>query len=342
MAEPKTCQCGFTHTTLRTVGGPNIETYDIAIVGAGPAGLSAALYCARYCRRTLVLHDGTARASRIPLTHNAPGFDVGIAGTDLLERMTRHAQKFGAQLVKARVVKLTAPESQFLLEDEKGAIWSARAVILATGLELNQIPLDDEMHETAIANGVLRYCPVCDGFEHKGARIAVLGCDISGAAEALFLSTYSDDVTLLPRREVELTREEQRDLGQAGIKVVSEAVSRFEPTKCEMRLHFEDQPEPLAFDVLYPALGCRPRSGLARQLGLAIEESGKVAATAPLGTEIPGLFCAGDVVDGLDQISVAMGHGAIAATKAHNWLRASDGDTVEAVLDLDGGNTAHG
>ncbi|KHS42725.1 thioredoxin reductase (NADPH) [Novosphingobium subterraneum] len=198
------------------------------------------------------------------------------------------------------------------------------------------------MHETAIANGVLRYCPVCDGFEHKGARIAVLGCDISGAAEAIFLSAYSDDVTLLPRREVELTREEQRDLGQAGIKVVSEALSRFEPTKCEMRLHFEDQPEPLAFDVLYPALGCRPRSGLARQLGLAIEESGKVAATAPLDTEIPGLFCAGDVVDGLDQISVAMGHGAIAATKAHNWLRASDGDTVEAVLDLDGGNTAHG
>lgn len=105
-------------------GEPAIDTYDIAIVGAGPAGLSAALYAARYCRRTLVLHDGTARASRIPLTHNAPGFDAGIAGTDLLERMTRHAQKFGAQLVKARVVKLTAPESQFLLEDEKGAIWS--------------------------------------------------------------------------------------------------------------------------------------------------------------------------------------------------------------------------
>lgn len=323
-------------------GGPTIETYDIAIVGAGPAGLSAALYAARYCRRALVLHDGTARAARIPLTHNAPGFDAGIAGTDLLERMTRHAKKFGAELIEARVVKITAPESQFLLADEKGAIWSARAVILATGLKLNQIPLDDEMHETAIANGVLRYCPVCDGFEHKGVRIAVLGCDISGAAEALFLSAYSDDVTLLPRREVELTQEEQRDLGRAGIKVVSDAVSRFEPTECEMRLHFGGQSQPLSFDVLYPALGCHPRSHLARQLGLEIMGSGKVAASAPFGTEIPGLFCAGDVVDGLDQISVAMGHGAIAATRAHNWLRDCDGDTVEAVLDRDEGNTAHG
>lgn len=323
-------------------GGPAIETYDIAIVGAGPAGLSAALYAARYCRSTLVLHDGTARALRIPLTHNVPGFDAGIAGIDLLKQMTRHAEKFGAQLVKARVDEITAAESLFTLMDENGAAWSARAVILATGLELNEIPLADEMHEAAIASGVLRYCPVCDGFEHKGARIAVLGCDISGAAEALFLAGYSDDLTLLPRRDVDLTKAEQRDLERAGVRIVSKAVSRFERTELEMRVHLDGQTERLSFDVLYPALGCRPRSGLARQLGLAIKESGKVVATTPFGTELPGLYCAGDVVDGLDQISVAMGQGAVAATKAHNWLRQRDGRAVKAVLDLNVGTTNHG
>ena len=78
---------------------------------------------------------------------------------------------------------------------------------------------------------------------------------------------------------------------------------------------------PLAFDVVYPALGTRQRTELAAALGLRLDDAGAVPATAPLGTAVPGLYCAGDIVDGLDQISVAMGHGAAAATRAHNWLR---------------------
>ena len=309
--------------------------YDIAIVGAGPAGLSAALYAARFCRPTLVLHDCAARAARIPLTHNAPGFDDGIAGRDLLERMARHAQKFGAVMTEAWVADVSPVDGRFDLTGSDGTIWSARAVILATGLELNQIPLDEATHEAAIAAGVLRYCPVCDGFEHQQKRIAVLGCNISGAAEALFLSGFSDHVTLLPQRDVALTATEQRDLERAGVHIVTQAVSRFDPTDRDMRLYLDGESAPLVFDVLYPALGSRPRSRLADQLGLTLNEDGKVAATTPFGTDIGGLFCAGDVVEGLDQISVAMGHGAVAATRAHNWLRDRDGVTVEAVLGHD-------
>lgn len=291
------------------------------------------MYAARYCRSTIVLHDWTSRAARIPLTHNVPGFDAGIAGPDLLALMTRHAEKFGATLVEAHVDVVARANGYFTLADVQGVKWAARSVILATGLKLNQVPLESDVHEAAIANGVLRYCPVCDGFEHKGARIAVLGCDLSGAAEALFLSGYSRDVTLLLRRDVELTDAELGDLERAGISLITASVSRYEPTTHEMVLHFDSNGNPLAFDVLYPALGCRPRSRLAAQLGLPIDKLGKVAATAPFGTDVPSLFCAGDVVDGLDQISVAMGHGAVAATKAHNWLRERDGDTAEAVLD---------
>ncbi|MFM7349384.1 MAG: NAD(P)/FAD-dependent oxidoreductase [Erythrobacter sp.] len=163
---------------------------------------------------------------------------------------------------------------------------------------------------------------MCDGFEHKGKRIAVLGCDITGAAEALFLTTYTNDVTLLPRHDVELTAEERRDLEAAGIRVLSHAVTRFEPGEREIRLHLEGIADAIAFDVLYPALGARPRNVLGEALRLAATEDGKAEGAAPLGTAIPGLYCAGDLVEGLDQISVAMGHGAVAATKAHNWLRA--------------------
>lgn len=309
--------------------------FDIAIIGAGPAGLSAALYAARFCRSTLVLHDGTARAARIPRTYNVPGFDGGVAGKDLLDRMVRHAEEFGARLVSSKVADVSHTDGVFSLAGEDGAMWSARALILATGLELNQVPLDEDLHEAAIASGVLRYCPVCDGFEHQGARIAVLGCNVSGAAEALFLSGYSSDVTLLPQRDVALTDKEQHDLERAGIAIVTNAVSRFEPADHEMRLHLDGYSAPLAFDVLYPALGSRPRNRLARQLGLTINEAGKVRDASPFGTDVPGLFCAGDVVEGLDQITVAIGHGAIAATKAHNWLRDQDGITAEAVLDTD-------
>lgn len=310
-------------------------TYDIIIVGAGPAGLTAALYAARFRRSTLVIHDAAPRAAQIPLTRNVPGHDGGIAGEELLERMTRHATSCGAHFVEARVTQAQREEGVFALTDADGTRRSGRALILATGVRQNQPPLPEDVHQAAIDAGVLRYCPICDGFEHQGERIAVLGCDISGAAEALFLAGYSDDVTLLPRRDVALTPEERRDLEEAGIRIVPEAVTRFAPTDRQMLLHLEDHAEPLAFDVLYPALGSRPRNRLAQALGLATAEGGKVAATAPFGTEVPGLFCAGDLVEGLDQISVAMGHGAVAATRAHNWLRDRDGETAEAVLGHD-------
>lgn len=307
--------------------------YDIIIVGAGPAGLTAALYAARFCRSTLVIHDSTARAAQIPLTRNVPGHEGGVAGPDLLDRMTRHAAKFGATFVHGTVTGASLTNGLFRLTDASGAHHAARAVILATGVEQNQPPIEEGVHQAAVDAGVLRYCPICDGFEHQGERIAVLGCDISGAAEALFLSGYSSDVTLLPRRDVALSAEEQSDLEQAGIHIVHDAVVRFEPTERQMILHMEGGGAPLSFDVLYPALGSRPRSHLAQQLGLETTAAGKAADASPFGTNVPGLYCAGDLVEGLDQISVAMGHGAVAATKAHNWLRACDGDTVQAVLD---------
>ena len=297
---------------------------DIAIVGAGPAGLSAALYAARFCRSTLVLHDDASRATRIPATHNVPGFESGIGGSELVKRMTSHAERYGAVLETASITTVEIVDGRFRLTSETDRQWSARALILATGVELNQIPLDAKTHEVALEMGVLRYCPICDGFEHQGERIAVVGFDSSGAGEAIFLQGYSADVTLLPRHDVELTATERQDLNAAGVKTIMTPIARYVPTPAAMHVYLDDGSPPLAFDIMFPGLGVRPRNGLAKMLGLAVNDVGTVAQCAPFGTVRPGLFCAGDIVDGLDQISVAMGHGAIAATKAHNWLRASE------------------
>jgi thioredoxin reductase (NADPH) len=175
--------------------------------------------------------------------------------------------------------------------------------------------------------GALRYCPICDGYEHRDDRVAVVGCDEQGANEALFLRGYSSDITLVPRAFDELDAQERRELERAGITIIGRAVHRFELHGNTMHVYLQGQAEPREFDVVYPALGTRQRTQFAQSLGIAVNDKGAVDARAPYGTAIPGLYCVGDIVDGLDQVSVAMGHGAVAATRAHNYLRSMEAES---------------
>ncbi len=307
---------------------PNSEP-DVFVIGAGPAGLTAALYLARYRRKVLVLHDGKSRALRIPLTHNAPGFPEGVRGPDLIARMTRHAVQYGADIQEAEVSAITAVAGGFNLHLADGSTLLGRAVILATGVDLNQVDLPEAVHEAAIRAGVLRYCPVCDGYEHIGKRIGVIGCDTNGAAEALFLRRYSRNVTLMPLTRPELSSAEARALADAGIRLEAGALRALEPGADDITVRL-DTGAWLAFDVIYPALGRRPRSSLAEQLGLDLTEAGCVTPDAVFESGVAGVFAAGDLVEGLDQISVAMGHGAVAGTRAHNWLREQEQATLQS------------
>jgi thioredoxin reductase (NADPH) len=300
------------------------EQFDCIIVGAGPAGLTAALYMARFRRRVLVVHDGTARALRIPLTHNVPGYVDGIAGPKLIERMSRHAEEYGATIVTGKVAAIEPKGTGFALGLEDGRSLPTRTVILATGIWLNQVPLPHDTHEAAIEAGILRYCAVCDAYEHIGKNIGVIGCDDSGVAQALFLRRYSDQVTLIPRTFSELSEEDRSQLADAGVRLIEQAMVDLEATPGSMLVWLEASLDPLRFDVIYPALGTRPRTDLARDLGLEVDDGGCLPPSSPMQTSIPGVFAAGDIVSGLDQISVAIGHGAVAATKAHGWLREQD------------------
>ncbi len=289
------------------------------------------MYLARYRRTVVAIHDGASRALRIPNTHNAPGFPDGIGGRALIERMTRHAAEYGAKIVEGEVVGVERDGDHFLVRTTTAGASRARSVILATGIRLNEVPLPSAIHEKALHDGVLRYCPICDGFEHTDSRIGVLGCDSNGAAEALFLRRYSPDVVLMPLSYSELDAAQAAELSAAGVTVERGALDRLEPGADAMRITLATG-KAITVDVLYPALGCRPRNELALGLGLPAGENGCLDARAPFGVDdAPGVFAAGDVVEGLDQISVAMGHGAIAATRAHNWLRARDDEVLRNV-----------
>jgi thioredoxin reductase (NADPH) len=231
-----------------------MATDDVIVVGAGPAGLAAALYLARYRRSVRVLHDGTSRALRIPLTHNAPGFPEGIDGLTLIARMTEHAQRYGARLQQAKVLDAVYRDGLFHL-DGQGGPWRSRALILATGVSLNQVDLPPEAHEAAIRAGVLRYCPICDGYEAIDKAIGVIGCDRNGAGEALFLRRYSERVTLLPLSTPKLSRAERAALKAAGVVVEHGALQALQPSQSRMRVRLEGRDDPLDFDVVYPGAG---------------------------------------------------------------------------------------
>jgi thioredoxin reductase (NADPH) len=302
------------------------ELHDCIIIGAGPAGLTAALYLGRYRRDPLVIHDGSARAARIPLTHNVPGFPEGISGIQLLERMTDHAQAYGAKLMDGCVTAIAKEADGFRITLADGQTCHSRTVILATGILLNQVDLPHDVHEQAIEDDVLRYCAVCDAYEHIDRRIAVVGCEESGAGQALFLSRYSSQVTLVPDDPAAMEADDRKKLRTQGVVISDTPMARVAPTRTTMNVWLDGEEAALEYDVVYPCFGTKPRTELALQLGLGVDEGGCLGASSHFETEIPGFFAAGDIVRGLDQISVAMGHGAIAATNVHSWLRSLDGE----------------
>ncbi len=303
---------------------------EILIVGAGPAGLTAALYLARYRRKVRVVHDGRSRALWVPRSRNIPGFPDGIVGADLIARMSDHATRYGAEIFEARVDAIAPRQNEqgFRARLTDGAIIDARGLILATGVETNLAKLDSGDHNAAVRNGVLRYCPICDGFEHSDEPIAVLGSDLHGAAEATFLRQYSSNVTLIPKWQVALTDKQRAELEASGVDVLEGRVLRLDATEEAMFVAIEGEAKPRRFDTLYPAFGSTPRSELAVMLGPLTDPKGCIPFGAFSDGLLPGVYAAGDVIEGLDQISVAIGQAAMAATRLHNWLREQDGHVM--------------
>lgn len=297
------------------------EIDDCIIIGAGPAGLTAAIYLARFHLSIRLFDSGTSRAAWIPCTRNHAGYPEGIAGKELLRRMRDQARKYGAVREEKRVEHLATAGDHFTVGADSGA-YTARAVLLATGV-VNRRPdaLADDLHDTALARGLLRYCPVCDGYEVTDRKVAVIGTARHGAAEALFLRGYTADLTLVsPHGEHDLDSECSSELEQAGIARVSGPCGGF-AIEGE-RLAFDTADTRMAFDSVYPALGSHVRSELAELAGAETTGDGSIVVDEHLETTVPGLFAAGDVVVGLDQISHAMGQAGVAATTIRNHLAA--------------------
>ena len=291
---------------------------DCIIIGAGPAGLTAAIYLARFHLSIRLFDCGSSRAALIPRTHNHAGFPGGIKGTDLLALMLQQAEEFNAVREQVAVTAIERADDGFVIRTD-AHLYPARTVLLATGVVNKRPDMPADEHATALARGLIRYCPICDGYEVTDKRIGVIGTGDHGMKEALFLRGFTRDITLIaPGAAHDLDEACRAKLHAAGIQHID---GPYTPVRIAGdRIAVTTPHGTLAFDSLYPALGSTIRSELAVAAGARATAEGCLEVDDHQRTTVPGLFAAGDVVKGLDQISHAMGEAGVASTAIRNLL----------------------
>lgn len=291
------------------------RTYDVAIVGGGPAGLTASIYLARFLRSVVVLDAGQPRADLIPLSRNCPGYPDGISGKELLRRLRSQASGYGSEIVQASVLSIERRDDCFALSTHSVSV-NASFVILATGL-VDRTPEISGLRE-GIAAGIVGLCPVCDGYEARRKRVGVVGQGEAALKEAQFLLTYSSDVFILARSAADIDPAVREQAAIEGIGIWDVGEVKVADGKLLVSMPDGSLRD---LDMLYSAMGCRVRSELASQVGAECDRHGYVRVGTHLETSVPGLYAIGDVVQALNQLAVGFGHAAIAATDIHNALR---------------------
>jgi len=189
---------------------------DCLVIGGGPAGLLAAVYLGRYRRSVQVIDAGESRAAKIPESHNYPGF-FGIAGPELLRRLNAQARQYGAEMVRGRVTSLRK-EGETFVASSSGSDVNARFILFATGLVDHCPPIEGQPADCP--SEAIRFCPICDGYEAIDRRVGVLGDLKVGAKKALFLRTYTKDVSLFLTDGTSEEAGLREELTKANVRIV--------------------------------------------------------------------------------------------------------------------------
>jgi thioredoxin reductase (NADPH) len=302
---------------------PGGRVFDTLVIGGGPGGLTAAIYLRRFTRNIVVVDKGNSRLCLIPVSHNYPGFPEGVPGGQLLVNLTEQLRKYGGDVLHGEITDLRLEDGHFvgLYVDDAGDTHEIRAltVLLATGVADAGLPIEN--WREAVASGAVRLCPVCDGYDVRDKRIAVVTNETNPVGHALFMRSFSADVTLFDRsKEPMLNEEQRRQIEAAGVRYIESPLLGVSMSADMKPVLNTADGESREFDVFYPMLGESARSGLASALGVETGDCDKIVVDDHQRTTVPGLYAIGDVVMGLNQIAVAAGQAAIAATTIHNAL----------------------
>jgi len=298
---------------------------DCIIIGGGPAGLTAGIFLARFRRRILIIDAGNSRASWIPRTRNHPAFPGGINGEALLQRMREQLQSFGVTPLASEAERIKEADDRLWVRTGEGRVLTSY-LILATGVRDRLPPVERAVEQ--VRRGLIRQCPICDGYEVIDKRVAVIGADRNAAGEALFLRSFTRDVCLLTLGvPPELTSQERARLAERGVPLLETPEGRLDCEQGDVRIILPDR-EQLRFDAVYSGLGIDPQTALADQVGVELSAGRRILTDARQRTSNPRVFAAGDAVTGLNQIAVAMAQAEVAAVTIHNELRQREGLTL--------------
>ena len=302
--------------------------YDVIVVGGGPGGYTAALYAARAGFDTLVLEQLSA-GGQMALTEqvdNYPGFEEGIDGFTLAEKMQRQAERFGARTEYAQVDRLDLAAEPKILETSEGTYF-ARAVVIATGASPRELGLPNE---AALVGRGVAYCAACDGMRYKDKTVVVVGGGNSAAADALLLSRIARQVILVHRRDkLRATKVYHDPLMKAENlefrwnSTVTELLHDGKLTGVRLKDVQTGEERLLPCDGVFISVGRRPNTELAAGQ-IELDAGGYIVADESTRTSIPGVYAVGDVrTKALRQVVTAVADGAMAVHSAEAFLAES-------------------
>ena len=308
-----------------------MENYDIIIIGAGPAGLTAGMYAGRQNSKTLVIDKAMAGGLglEVPMMQNYPGFDL-IAGMELIQKMKAQSENYCEILENTVIDSIEKTDDGFHLKtknspllisggDEGEKEFFTKSIILATGASHRHLNIPGE--EEFLGRGVA-YCATCDGMFFIGKDILMVGGGNSAAQEALYLKNLGCNVKLVHRRdELRCEHHLQKALEENGIEVLWN--STIQEIKGEMvvdsvTLLRDGAEEDYKTDAVFVAIGDDPSNELAKDLGVALDDDGYIITDKNQATNVKGVYSAGDITGGVKQWIVACGEGAVAAISAYN------------------------
>ncbi len=283
--------------------------YDVIIIGAGPAGISASLYTKRANLNTLVIYSGKSNIEKTEKISNYYGFIDGISGEDLFKTGIKQAQNLEVELVNEEALKIEMQKEEFIVTTNKNS-YNAKAIILATGTDKNT-PAIKGLKEFE-GKGV-SYCAVCDGFFYKNKNVAVLGNGNYAISETNDLINIANNITILTNgKRAPEVRADNVSINEKEIKEIhgKEKVEEIE---------FTDNTK-LKTDGIFIAEGSAGTVEFAKKLGIVLDQN-KIAINEKMETNIPGVYACGDCTGGLLQISKSVYEGTKAGLAVIDFLR---------------------
>ena len=304
--------------------------YDMAIIGAGPAGLTAGLYASRARVDHILFEKLTIPGGQVVNTEkveNYPGFPDGVGGFELMDYFRKQAEKFETNIVTAGVSKLTKIEDGFSIESESGNT-SVKSVIIASGASPKKTGAENE--EKFIGRGI-SFCATCDAALYKGKTVAVIGGGDAAVEEGMFLTRFAKKVYIIHRRDELRATKILQERAFANDKI--EFVWSYVPKKIlgdefvegiELLSRKDNSTKTIELDGIFEYIGIVPQTDFIHLDGLKFDERGFIITDAEMRTNIDGVFVAGDVRSKLlRQISTAVGDGATAEFSAEKFIENS-------------------